>query len=173
MNLYIKLSSLSILLTVLFNFVYTSPVLADYNSCQLRAYVIDKKSDLLNVRTQPNARSSIVGKLPGNTDVQILKTIGNWMLISPVSPETQNIAFQGQGWVFKSLLGIGTRGYGQKSVPVFSRANSDSRTTGSIPASRPVKLLSCQGTWALVEKNGVRGWLPSKNQCGYALTSCS
>jgi uncharacterized protein YgiM (DUF1202 family) len=173
MKFYIKLFSLAILLPASLNFIYINPVLADNNSCQLRAYVIDKKSDLLNVRTQPNSRSSIVGKLPGNTDVQILKNTGDWMLITPVSSETQNISFQGQGWVFKSLLGLGTRGYGQKSVPVFSKTNSNSRIAGRIPASQPVKLLSCQGRWALIEKNGVRGWLPPKDQCAAALTSCS
>jgi uncharacterized protein YgiM (DUF1202 family) len=173
MNSYLRISTSAILLTTFLNFIYGSPALANYQSCAIRAYVIDRKSDLLNVRAQPNSLSPILGKLPGNTDVQILRTTGDWMLVTPVSPETQNIAFQGQGWVFKSFLGIGTRGYGQKSVSVFSRASSESRITGRIPASQPVKLLSCDGKWALVEKNSVRGWLPSKNQCAYALTSCS
>jgi SH3-like domain-containing protein len=173
MNFTIRLSSSAILLTATINFTYSSPVLADYNSCQLRAYVIDKKSDLLNVRSQPNPRSPIVGKLPGNADVQILKTTGDWMLVTPVSPDTQNIEFQGQGWVFKYFIGLGTRGYGKQTVTVFRQANSNSGKAGRIPASRPVKLLNCQGQWALVEKNGVKGWLPSKDQCAAALTSCS
>ncbi|MHC5831645.1 MAG: SH3 domain-containing protein, partial [Nostoc sp.] len=36
-----------------------------------------------------------------------------------------------------------------------------------------VKLLGCQGDWAQVEYQGVKGWLVKEDQCGAALTSCS
>jgi uncharacterized protein YgiM (DUF1202 family) len=162
-----------VLLIALFSSLSSTPVLAGSGFCKLRAYVVDHGSDLLNVRQQPGSQSKILGKLPGNADVRILKTEGRWMLIAPVSSASQNIEFQGQGWVFNSFLGLSTRGYDKKTVAVFSKANANSGITGRITSNTSVRLLSCQGEWALVEKNGVRGWLRPKDQCAAPFTTCS
>jgi uncharacterized protein YgiM (DUF1202 family) len=143
------------------------------NSCQIKAFVLDQDSTGLNVRKNPNSRSQVVGKLPTNTEVQVLQVQGNWMLISPISPKTQNVEFQGKGWVSRALLGLGTRGYDKTTVPIYSQASWNSRIIGSIPSTKSVKLLSCKGSWAQVEKNGLRGWLPSRYQCAASRTSCS
>jgi uncharacterized protein YgiM (DUF1202 family) len=172
MNLHLRVYS-SVVLTMLLNSLCWIPIAASSDSCDLRAYVVDKGVALLNVRKLPNSRSRILGKLPGNVDVKVLKTEGDWMLITPVSPTTQNLEFHEQGWVSTSLLGLGTRGYGRKTVAVRASPSTNSRIIGNIPSSRSVKLLSCKGSWALVEKNSVRGWLPQKDQCAAALTSCS
>jgi SH3-like domain-containing protein len=172
MNLHLRVYS-SVILTMLLNSFCWIPIAASSDSCNLRVYVVDKGVDLLNIRKRPNSQSQILGKLPGNTDVKVLKTEGNWMLITPLSPTTQNIEFQGQGWASTSLLGLDTRGYGRKTVAVRVRPSNNSREIGTIPSSRPVKLLSCKGSWAFVEKNGVRGWLSQKDQCAAPLTSCS
>lgn len=163
----------SVLLIALFSSLSSTPVLAGSGFCKLRAYVVDRGSDLLNVRNQPNSRSKILGKLPGNADVRILKTAGRWMLIAPVSSASQDIEFQGQGWVFNSFLGLSTRGYGKKTVTVFSKADANSGINGRITSNTPVRLLGCLGEWALVEKNGVRGWLQPKDQCAAPFTTCS
>ena len=172
MNFYCKSIGL-VISTILLSFLGMVPVLADAGSCKLRAYVVDRGSDLLNVRKQPNSRSQILGKLPSNTDLKILKTEGNWVLIMPVSPAAQNIKFQSQGWVFTSFLGLSTRGYRKKSVTVFSKATANSDIAGRIPANKSVKLQSCQGEWVLIEKDGVRGWLAPKDQCAAQFTTCS
>jgi SH3-like domain-containing protein len=151
----------------------TLPVFAESNACQVRVHVADRDSAGLNVRTRPSSRSQILGQLPGNAEVKVLRVQGNWMLVSPIDPETQNLEFRGQGWVSTPLLGLGTRGYGQRTVAIYRRASTTSRITGNIPSSSGVKLLSCKGSWVFVEKNGVRGWLPAKDQCAAALTSCS
>jgi uncharacterized protein YgiM (DUF1202 family) len=152
---------------------FASPALSQSSSCQLQAFVADQDSVGLNVRRYPNSRSQILGKLPRNTEIRASKVQGNWMLISPISPETQNVEFQGQGWVSASFLGLGTRGYGQKTVTIYRQASLTSRTAGNIPSGRSVKLLSCKGSWAQIEKNGSIGWLPYKDQCASPLTSCS
>jgi uncharacterized protein YgiM (DUF1202 family) len=162
-----------LIIAIMMNLVNSSSLPAVTNSCKLRAYTVDKGSDFLNVRKQPNSRSQILAKLPGNTDVNILRTFGNWVLIKPVSPEQQNISFQGQGWASKSLLGLSTRGYGKKYVSVFKQANISSSINGQISSNTSVKILSCQSDWALVEKGTVRGWLAPKDQCPAALTTCS
>ncbi|MFM7906828.1 MAG: SH3 domain-containing protein [Microcystis sp.] len=140
--------------------------------CQIRAYVIDQDSRGLNVRSNPNSRSRILGVLPANTDVRVFTYRGNWMLISPIDPKSQGIQFQGRGWVYMPLLGTGTRGYGKDSVVVFANANYQSKVVGRIPSSRPVQLLGCRGEWAFVQKEGVKGWLPPEDQCAAALTTC-
>jgi uncharacterized protein YgiM (DUF1202 family) len=172
MNYCLRLSSL-VVSTILLSSIYSTTVLAGSTSCKLRSYVVDRGGDLLNVRKYPNSRSQILGKLPGNADLKILKTEGNWMLIMPVSPEQQNIEFQSQGWVFAPFLSLSTRGYGKKTVTVFRKANANSGITGRIASNTSVKLLSCQGGWALVEKGSVRGWLPPKDQCAAPFTTCS
>jgi len=140
-------------------------------SCQIRAYVIDQDSHGLNIRSIPNS-GQILGVLPANTDVQVFASQGNWMLVSPIDPKSQGIKFQGKGWVYVPLLGLSTRGYDKNTVSVFASANYKSKVVGQIPSSRPVKLLSCQGQWAFVEKDGIKGWLPREDQCAAALTTC-
>lgn len=140
-------------------------------SCEIRAYVIEQDAHGLNVRSSPNS-GQILGVLPANTDVRVFASQGNWMLISPIDSQSQGIKFQGKGWVYIPLLGISTRGYGKNTVAVFVSANYKSKVVGHIPSSRSVKLLSCQGQWALVEKDGVKGWLPPEDQCAAALTTC-
>jgi SH3-like domain-containing protein len=172
MNFCLKIFNLVVLSIILSSLVANSSLAAS-NSCKLRAYTVNKGSDFLNVRKQPNSQSLILAKLPGNTEVNVLKTVGNWVMVKPVSPEAQNIEFQGQGWVFTSLLGLSTRGYGKKSVAVFRQANASSAVNGRISSNTSVKLLSCQDDWALVEKGNVRGWLSPKDQCAAPLTTCS
>ena len=172
MNYCLGLSG-SVVWTILLSSICSTTVLAGSAACKLRAYVVDQGSELLNVRKQPNSRSKILGKLPGNADLKILKTEGNWLLITPVSPADQNIEFQSQGWVFGSFLSLSTRGYGKKTVTVFRKAHANSGIAGRIASNTAVKLLSCQGEWALVEKGRVRGWLPPKDQCAAPFTTCS
>jgi uncharacterized protein YgiM (DUF1202 family) len=172
MNSYLKFLGLFIP-TIMINLVDSSLLLAAANPCKLRAYTVDKGSDFLNVRKQPNSRSPILVKLPGNTDVNILRIVGNWGLIKPISPAEQNITFQGQSWVAISLLGLNTRGYGKRDVAVLKQANANSNVNGRISSNTSVKILSCQGGWAFVEKGRVSGWLAPRDQCAASLTTCS
>jgi Bacterial SH3 domain len=172
MNILIKTVFL-LILSVSANAGMTSPILAQSDVCRIRAHVTDQDSMGLNVRMRPSFRGQIIGQLPGNSEVNVLKTQGHWMLVSPITPETQNLEFRGQGWVSKSFLGLGTRGYGHKTVAIYRKASMTSRIAGNIPSNSAIQLLGCKGSWVFVEKNGVRGWLPAKDQCAAALTSCS
>lgn len=172
MNLISKTIITGGILTLLCSTTSLAQTYLKATPCQIRAYVIDKDPQGLNVRNDPSSRSGIIGRLPINTEVEVFTSQGNWMLISPLAPNFQRIKFQGRGWVYVPLLGIGTGGYDRDSVAVFARASYQSKVAGKIPSSRPVKLLSCQGQWALVEKQGVKGWLPPQDQCAAALTTC-
>jgi uncharacterized protein YgiM (DUF1202 family) len=136
--------------------------------CDILAYVTDTDPQGLNVRSGVSTKNKILGKIPINETVQVIGAVRNWVQITNASD-----GFQGTGWVFALNLGLTTRGYGTNGVDIYAKTNQESRKAGRIPANTPVKLLSCQGDWAQVEYQGVKGWLTRQDQCGAALTSCS
>ncbi|MBE9126999.1 MULTISPECIES: SH3 domain-containing protein [unclassified Coleofasciculus] len=144
-------------------------------SCQMSAYVIDKDSQGLNVRSGPGKNYETIDKLPTSAVavfVDIKASQGEWVQVMKAeSPE--NVEFQGTGWVYAPLLGISTRGYGTEGVSVYANASADSRVMGRIPPATEVKLLGCDQSWALVNYEGLKGWIAPEEQCPNPLTTCS
>lgn len=136
--------------------------------CDILAYVTDTDPQGLNVRSGASARNRILGQIPIHETVQIIAASGKWVEITNASD-----GFQGTGWVFVQNLGISTRGYATNGVDIYAVANQQSRKVGKIPPGENIKLLGCQGDWAQIEYQGVKGWLAREDQCGAALTSCS
>jgi uncharacterized protein YgiM (DUF1202 family) len=136
--------------------------------CDIFAYVTDTDSQPLNVRSGASTNKKILGQIPINETVQVIGAVRNWVQITNASD-----GFQGTGWVFVPKLGLTTRGYGTNGVDIYTNTSQKSRKAARIPANTPVKLLGCQGDWAQVEYQGVKGWLTRQDQCGAALTSCS
>lgn len=145
-------------------------------SCQIYAYVIDKDPQGVNVRSAPNSSARVLKKLPTNTPavfVDITASQGQWMEINNADNAGGTRLFQGKGWVYASLLGTSTRGYGTRGVTVYQSNNNRSRVVGRIPPTTEVKLLSCSGEWAYVSYQRVQGWIARIDQCGNPLTTCS
>ncbi|WP_179064733.1 SH3 domain-containing protein [Nostoc sp. C052] len=136
--------------------------------CDIFAYVIDTDPQGLNVRSGASTNNTILGQIPINETVQVISATGNWVQITNASD-----GFQGTGWVFVPRLGLTTRGYGTNGVDFYASTSQQSQKVGRIPANTAIKLLGCQGDWAQVEYQGVKGWLAREDQCGAALTSCS
>ncbi|MFW9259478.1 SH3 domain-containing protein [Nostoc sp. CALU 546] len=136
--------------------------------CDILAYVIDTDPQGLNVRSGASRNKTILGQIPINETVQVIGAAGDWVQITNASD-----GFQGTGWVFVPKLGLTTQGYGTNGVDLYSSISQESRKLRRIPANTAVKLLGCQGDWAQVEYQGVKGWLTREDQCGAALTSCS
>ncbi|MEH2235397.1 SH3 domain-containing protein [Nostoc sp.] len=136
--------------------------------CDILAYVTDTDSQGLNVRSGASTNNTILGQIPINETVQVIGAAGDWVQITNASD-----GFKGTGWVFVPKLGLTTRGYGTNGVHLYASTSQQSRKVGRIPANTPVKLLGCQGDWAQVEYQGVKGWLTREDQCSAALTSCS
>ncbi|MBD2302488.1 SH3 domain-containing protein [Nostoc sp. FACHB-190] len=136
--------------------------------CNIYAYVTDPDPQGLNVRSGISLRHKILGQVPINETVQIVAATKNWVQITNASA-----GFTGKGWVSVGKLGLSTRGYGTSGVNIYANANQQSRKIGKIPAETAVKLLGCQGDWAQVEYQGIKGWLTREDQCGAALTTCS
>ncbi len=136
--------------------------------CDIFAYVTDTSPRGLNVRNGGSINNKILGQVPKNATVKIIAVANKWAKITNASD-----GFQGNGWVFVPKLGMSTRGYSTNGVNVYSSANQQSRKVGRVASNVNVKLLSCQNDWALVEYQGVQGWLAKADQCGAALTTCS
>lgn len=143
-------------------------------TCDITAFVIDKDPKGLNVRSGAGENHKIIGNLPTTTIgviVDITGSKGNWVQLSKAeSPD--KVEFQGTGWVHSQLLGTSTRGYGTQGVSVYKSANTQSSVMGRIPPATGVKLLGCSQSWALVEHEGLKGWIEPEAQCGNPLSSC-
>jgi SH3-like domain-containing protein len=126
--------------------------LAATSNCQVPAYVADSDRQGLNIRAMPSSRSKILGTLPRNTEVTILKITGDWSLVTPIDPASQKVTFRGQGWVSSNLLATGTKGSRSEAVPLYQKPSSRSRIVGKLPADVAVKIVGCTNTWALVRK---------------------
>ena len=159
----------------------SSPVAAVPNSsaenqqtCNISAFVMDKDPKGLNVRSGPSDNHDIIGNLPTTKDgviVNLTASQGKWVQLSKAeSPD--KVEFQGTGWVYSQLLGTSTRGYGTKGVSVYKSANTQSSVMGRIPSETGVKLLGCSQSWALVEYEGVKGWIEPQSQCANPLSTC-
>jgi SH3-like domain-containing protein len=135
---------------------------------------MDKDPKGLNVRSGPSDTYDIIGNLPTTKDgviVNLTASQGKWVQLSKAqSPD--KVEFQGTGWVYSQLLGTSTRGYGTKGVSVYKSANTQSSVMGRIPSETGVKLLGCSQSWALVEYEGVKGWIEPQSQCANPLSTC-
>ncbi|MGJ5675209.1 MAG: SH3 domain-containing protein [Nostochopsis sp.] len=136
--------------------------------CDIYAYVITKAPQGLNVRSGASPTHGILGKIATNETVKIVAASGKWVKITDITGD-----FKRTGWVYLPMLGISSRGYGTGGVNLYNSADQKSQKIGKVPPSTNVKLLGCQGEWAQVEYQGIKGWLASEDQCGAALTSCS
>ncbi|MEL7408852.1 MAG: SH3 domain-containing protein, partial [Cyanobacteria bacterium J06558_2] len=127
--------------------------------CQTKAYVIDTDPQGLNVRQQPNSKGQIIGTLPLYTEVNVSNHQDNWLSVSPIDPELQRVEFSGKGWVYASLLGLNTRGYGTDSVPLYSEPSKENPPIARVDSATAVTMLSCSGEWVLIKQKDTQGWL--------------
>lgn len=149
--------------------------LSPEHQCLAKAYVLDSSQKGLNVRQKPNLSGKILERLDKNTEVNVLGMQGQWLLISVIDPTAQKVAFRDEGWVYSSLLGVSSTGYGEKSVSLYSQPSFRSRVVGNIPPNSSNIILGCSGKWLKVETQNhrYRGWLEPNKQCAAAYTTCS
>ncbi|HLO88168.1 MAG TPA: SH3 domain-containing protein [Nostocaceae cyanobacterium] len=136
--------------------------------CNIYGYVNTANTQNLNIRNFASSNSKIIAQIPANETVQIIAALNEWAKITNSSS-----GFKGSGWVSLSKLGISTTGYGTKGVNIYANTNLKSRKLGLIPPNTNLKLIDCQGEWAKVQYQNLKGWLAKPDQCGAALTSCS
>lgn len=144
-------------------------------TCSISAYITDRNPQGVSIRNAPNPSATVVKKLPTNTlavFVEITASQGQWVEINRAEGDTGSTIFQGKGWVYTSLLGTSTRGYGSNGVAVYANPNNRSRVIDRIPPEKEVKLLSCSGNWAYISYQQIKGWIAKIDQCPNPLTTC-
>jgi len=120
------------------------------------------------------------------TEFTIIGTKDGWFLIEGAKPPGQDYEdekvypknhprpYAGRGWVARNKVGANFANGGTRSGGLFQAPNADARWTrveGVDGDGSPDRILACSGYWALVEKNGVRGWW--RSLCSNQVTNCS
>ena len=147
--------------------------------CDVQAYVIDKDPKGLNVRSEPNAKSKILGALPPLTDITIVGVQGGWLRIGSAESENANTGEMAQGlpqsgWISRRLVGTDTRNYGEVSEYFLHEAPDKKSKVITDPRAATLPIVDCDGEWVKVEaKEGKAGWLERQGQCANWRTNCS
>lgn len=144
--------------------------------CSVRAYVIDKDPNGLNVREDAEPNAKIIGKIPFKKDgviVDIIQT--NFMdkvKINHAEAVDDDYVSNQEGWVAANLLGVSTTGYDGKGVKLYE-AGKGTKVLTVIPPETDVRVVSCDKDWVRVKYKNFTGWLDADSQCGNPVTNCS
>lgn len=125
-----------------------------------------------------------------HTEFDVIGFKDGWFLIEGAKPpgkeyerEGRRIAwpkvYAGRGWVAGNKIGANFANGQTRMGGLFQAPHPDARWTrvtdqhgNEIGAdSKPDRILACSGLWALVEKNGARGWW--RTLCSSQVTNCS
>ncbi len=155
--------------------LFSSTAFAQQHFCKARGYVIDQDPQGLNVRRAPNGE--ILGALPTDTEIEIQAMNNGWILIS-AEAEPQYFpynSFNGLGWVYSRLVGVGTA-YGPSSgkVNLYAAPSTQSTPNAIINSGLfGLAIIDCDGAWLKVQTaDGKVGWLAPINQCSSSVTNC-
>lgn len=147
--------------------------------CDVRAYVIDEDPKGLNVRSEPNAKSKILGALPPMTDITIVGVQGGWLRIGSAESEIVDTGemvtgLPQSGWISRRLVGTDTRNYAEVSEYFLHEAPDKKSKVVTDPREAILPIVDCDGAWVKVEaKDGKAGWLEPGGQCANWRTNCS
>ena len=142
--------------------------------CHFSTYVVDKDPKGLNVRAEPNSKSSVIAVLPNDSDgtiVDIRGSEGSWLQIVKAETIEGKQVFQGKGWVFAELVGTSTR-YEGTDHALHAQASLKSPIVGKIPGEKEVTLRGCSGTWPKVKWKSIEGYLSPDQHCPNPVTTC-
>ncbi len=123
------------------------------------------------------------------TEFTIVGFKDGWFLIEGATPPGKKYepdrplkfptVYAGRGWVAANKVGASFANGATRGGGLFQAPHVDARWTRVTdrhdneigPDSSPDRILTCSGLWALVEKNGVRGWW--RLLCSNQVTNCS
>ncbi|MBA3765544.1 MAG: SH3 domain-containing protein [Acidobacteria bacterium] len=148
--------------------------------CDVRAYVIDRDPGGLKVRSGPGKTYKAIGSLPNREvegiGVHITGASGEWVRIDRAleeGGEQERTFFQGEGWVYAPLLGVGGMAITDGGTNLYQDTTKKSRVIIRIPGGDDsVKVQGCQGQWMYVEYKKKRGWAAPDTLCANSLTTC-
>ena len=137
------------------------------------------------------ARGANVPPEGWRTEFLVIGTKDGWFLIQGAKPPGQEYEdarvypknhprpYAGRGWVAGNKIGANFANGATRMGGLFQAPDADARWTRVTdrngneigPDTSPDRMLACSGLWALVEKNGVRGWW--RHLCSNQVTNCS
>jgi hypothetical protein len=96
-----------------------------------------------------------------------------------VYPKDHPRPYAGRGWVAGNKIGANFANGATRTGGLFQAPDADSKWTRVLDKhgneiggdTSPDRILACSGLWALVEKNGARGWW--RHLCSNQVTNCS
>ncbi|WP_153125901.1 N-acetylmuramoyl-L-alanine amidase [Peribacillus tepidiphilus] len=148
----LKSIKLIIALMMIFTLLQSHPFSVDAVSTQSATV----QADILNVRSAPNVKASIVGKLKRNAKVEILSQQNNWSQIS---------FGKNKGWASSQYLKKQNL-YGYitaTSLNIRSDASDKSKKIGSVSKGTKVAILKTKGSWYYIQTDKkVNGWISAK-----------
>ena len=152
--------------------------------CNLGVYSSERDPKGLNVRAEPSVKARVLGTLP--PPFKIRRSDADQPDAKPPDKECEPDrplkfpkVYAGRGWVAANKVGASFANGGARHGGLLQAPHVDARWTRVTdrhgneigPDSSPDRILTCSGLWALVEKNGVRGWW--RNLCSNQVTNCS
>ncbi len=85
----------------------------------------------------------------------------------PFYPAMENL------WVHHTNIKIGTTNYDGSKIPIYQDPKVESIIVEYIVGENYFDAWACNGQWALVEYNGILGWLSPEYQCNNPVTNCN
>ena len=142
----------------------------------LGCFVAD--SGTTNVRNAPNGLIS--GRLPASGTYTLAvynPTDGWWQILNGVVEEMDGevIEIPEEAWIHSSVIGLSTRNYDRRALPLRSEPRANAAVSGRITLAedlvRPLDL-SADGKWVKVRWGKVSGWIEAEWLCGNPVTTC-
>ncbi|WP_163098970.1 SH3 domain-containing protein [Peribacillus alkalitolerans] len=148
-----KSYSVWIALMMIFTVFFQYHPSASYAAVSSSAVV---KADILNVRSSPNTKASIVAKLKQNEKVEVVAKSSSW----------SQIQFnKKKGWVATQYLKANEQvGYiTATSLNIRNQASEKGKLLGSVKKNAKVTILSISGTWYYIQtESKIKGWVSNK-----------
>ena len=150
------------------------------NTCDIKAYVIDKDPKGLNVRDSPDKSGELIGVIPFDKEGTIVHIVSDsatggygWVQIDKAETLLEKIVFNSNGWVSGNMLAISTRGYDTKGVKLYDGGGKKGPVLTVIPPETELKILGCDGKRVHVKYKDTYGWLEPDAQCAHPGTNCN
>jgi len=119
-------------------------------------------ADVLNIRSNPNTSSSVIGKLNYNTEVSIIEISNGWYKVSYNNTT---------GWISGQYVNLYNNSTGQASTTgvvtadalnVRSGASTSNSVIGSLNENATVQIISTSNGWHKIEFNNTTGFVSAE-----------
>lgn len=151
--------------------------------CVKQAWIGEGKANkYIFVHATPNPTSKVVGEIIDMGDEEVETTIeiigysNGWVKIRKAYNSDFEKAFEGTGWISAERVTVTTQrldGNMKKGVTLYAKPSSKSKSLGTIPNEKLVKVIGYDCFGLKVKYKNKTGWLSKDQLCGNPVTTCS